>query len=109
MARNPNTWFSLQQEIMPKYITDAIPCINPFDILKGGKREIDLVQDQSTRVRNWTRLKEHYHIKKQENVEFYAIKNSLSMSTFFRAVKIYSTIGAINCLKKIKKLIARFN
>jgi len=88
-------------------IVDAISCINPRDLFKGYPREIELLQDTPTRIQNWERIKEQYKIKVQEHMEFDVIKNSLSISAVFRAIKTYSIIGALRCLKKLRNLTNR--
>ncbi len=59
-------------------VIDAISCINPHNLLKGGQREIDLLQETPIRKKIWEQIKEQYNIKVQDHVEFDIIKNSLS-------------------------------
>lgn len=37
-------------------VVDAVSCINPHDVAKGGVREIDLLQDKMTRKSTWKGL-----------------------------------------------------
>lgn len=43
-------------------IVDAIRCINPHDITKGGIREIDQLQEKQLRLQKWNEIKEKYNI-----------------------------------------------
>jgi len=85
-------------------VVDAISCINPRDSFKGGQREIDLLQDTPTRIKNWKRIKEQYNIKVHEHMEFDIIKDSLCFSTVIRNIKTYSTIVVLSCLRKFRNL-----
>ncbi|MGE3539053.1 MAG: hypothetical protein AB7N91_16675 [Candidatus Tectimicrobiota bacterium] len=44
-------------------IVDAIPCINPHDVDKGGRREIDGLQTFSERKRIWEAVRQQYNIQ----------------------------------------------
>jgi hypothetical protein len=69
-------------------IIDAISCINPQDWFKGGRREIDLLQDTPARIENWERIKRQYNIKERELMELDIIKNPMSISTIIRTAII---------------------
>ncbi len=85
-------------------VVDAVPCINPRDFFKGGYRDIDLLQDKPTRIKNWKIIKEQYNINVLEHIELGAIKNTLSISVVLRAIKTYSIMGAFKLLGKLKRL-----
>ena len=44
-------------------IVDAIPCINPHDVTKGGQREIDRLEEKSVRISKWVEVKEKFNIQ----------------------------------------------
>lgn len=103
-------WFidALGPKIQGKVaVVDAISCINPRDSFKGGQREIDILQDKPTRIKNWKRIEEQYSIKVQEHMEFDVIKNSLRISAVFRAAMTHLTIGIHSSLRKLRSLTNR--
>ncbi len=44
-------------------IVDAVPCINPHDITKGGQREIEQLEKTSDSIKNWVVIKKRHNIK----------------------------------------------
>ncbi|MBT7084620.1 MAG: hypothetical protein HN737_08270 [Desulfobacterales bacterium] len=101
-------WYldSLKPDIKGKVaIVDKISCINPYDWMKGGQREIDLLQDMPTRIKNWKSIKEQHHISEEQGtVEFDFIKNPFSFSNVIRAITIYSINVAYKFVKNNQKL-----
>jgi hypothetical protein len=70
-------------------IVDAISCINPHDLHKGGQREIELLQSTYTRIKNWNIIREKYNIKEREPIEYDIIKNSLTVPVAIHIIKNY--------------------
>jgi hypothetical protein len=73
-------WFleTLGSDIEGKVaIVDAITCINPRDRAKGGKREINVLQDVPTRKRIWNEIRERYKIESEARgfLEFGSVKS----------------------------------
>lgn len=98
-------WFldTLPQDLQGRVaIVDEIPCINPFDWTKGGKREIDLLQDRPTRIRTWRRIKRENSIFTEDLgfAEYGAVKSSLSGVVIFRAI-LYSLFDAYDRFKRL--------
>lgn len=86
-------WYSdfLAPGIKGKFsIIDEIACINPHDKTKGGQREIDMLQDTSTRIMNWERIREQRNIKLRSLEEFGAVKCPLNYSCVINGIKIWA-------------------
>ena len=73
-------------------IVDEISCINPESWFKTGQREIDLLQDTPSRIKNWERIKERHNIEVREPTVFDFIKNPLSLSNIIRIITIYPLV-----------------
>ena len=43
-------------------VIDAIPCINPHDAAKGGRREIDRIEPEKVRIARWQEFATRYNI-----------------------------------------------
>jgi hypothetical protein len=89
-------------------IVDEISCINPHDYMKGGQREIDLLQVRTERIKNWKRIKEQHNIGEREHIEFDAIKRSLSFYNIIDVITIFTIQVSHKCIRRIKKLTRRF-
>jgi hypothetical protein len=59
-------------------VVDEVPCINPYDRVKGGVREIDRLQSHEKRKEVWERMKAQYGLDEQgrSHVEFGRIRQS---------------------------------
>ena len=85
-------------------VVDAISCINPRDRSKGGQREIDILQDAPTRIKNWIRIKEQYNIEVREPMELGSIKSPLSLSAVIRAITNSLVRAAFKCLRTFRNV-----
>ena len=107
-------WYidSLASEIKGKVaVVDAVSCINPHDWLKGGQRDIDVLQKRPVRIENWKKIKKQYKIQDRESVEFDFIKTPLSISSLTRTISILFNRFTSRCVKsamKVKKRIKCF-
>lgn len=104
-------WFlySLGPNLINKVaIVDATSSINPPDKMKGGKREIDVLQDAPTRIKNLRTIKERYNIPIYAEAEFGSIRNSFTIGNFIRSITICITNPLINfkkaCGKRVRKI-----
>jgi len=86
-------WFidSLGPDIVGKVaIIDEVTCINPYDHTKdGGKREIELLQENAMRARNWEIIKEKHNIQVQSHIEFSLIPSLLKANVVSKGVMIW--------------------
>lgn len=44
-------------------IVDAVTCINPHEETKGGRREIEILQDTKTRIENWKKIQAQHNLE----------------------------------------------
>jgi hypothetical protein len=44
-------------------VVDAVTCLNPTDEMKGGYREIELLQDTPTRIENWKKIRQLHNVR----------------------------------------------
>ena len=82
-------------------VVDSIPCVNPLDSTKGGKREIDLIiKYQQDRIKIWE------SIKKEKNLEIdewqYEKYGSIPRPISFTTLKRACELVIIRLLKKLK-------
>ena len=87
-------------------IIDKISCVNPTDRMKGGRREIDSLQETPERIKNWEKIKEQYNIRSEAwgTMEFDSIKSPLDLSNIIRAITILSIQVICKWGRKIKNL-----
>jgi hypothetical protein len=64
-------------------IIDEIPCMNPHDRSKGGKREIDQLQSKAQRQQVWERMKARYGLDEQQRqqLEYRRVPRSWTTAT----------------------------
>ncbi|MCK5708076.1 MAG: hypothetical protein KAI43_10525 [Candidatus Aureabacteria bacterium] len=91
-------------------IVDKISCINPGNWLKGGQREIDLLDDHSTRVKSFRKIKKKYNIQSVTHgpLAFDSVKAPLSFSEIIRAINIYSIRAVFGFARIIRNLFRYF-
>jgi len=66
VGRGVDWWFLdvLGNDIKDKIaIIDCVTCINPLDSMKGGQREIDLLQTTNQRIETWEKIKRKHRIQ----------------------------------------------
>lgn len=69
-------------------VVDEVTCINPLDRAKGGQREIDLLESQAARKKNWERIQEEHGIEERSPEVFGHIKRPPVLSSSVAAVRI---------------------
>jgi len=85
-------------------IIDIVTCVKPHDETKNGKREIDLLEDLPTQIKNWERIKEKYHIQSEEKgIKLY---QSVKRPVFLQAYALFR-IGMNKVCNKVINLRQR--
>jgi len=91
-------------------VIDAISCINPFNIAKGGQSEIDRFQKYSTRVANWEEIERQHGIQSKAEgfKEFGSARTPLSVRNYVRILFFYSMSTIMRfmhmCYKGLRKI-----
>ncbi len=89
-------------------IIDEIICINPHDCIKGGQiREIDLLQDTPTRIKNWEKAKKKYKFKVQQPRKFGAIKRKISFPTVIYNIRVLTMYLNYKFTKRVIKSLLK--
>ena len=77
-------------------IVDGIPCINPYDVFKGGMREVLRLQDTPSRLKIWETMKAKHGIRSDEWEirECTRIKGAIGVRSFVRSLFAVSANAA---------------
>jgi hypothetical protein len=76
--------YSLGKELEGKVaVIDDIPCINPHDKKKGGKREIEKLQSLEVRKKIWEEVKNEKNIYVDEMREFGVVKKDILKRNYY--------------------------
>lgn len=88
-------------------VVDVIPCINPHDESKGGKREIDLLQAAAERQRIWNKIRAQYDLKRfnsASHVAYETVKIPLRIGYLISSVKFWLILLPARVKKKLSRM-----
>jgi hypothetical protein len=89
-------------------VVDEVTCINPYDVRKGGVREIDTLQSHEKRKEVWARMKARYGLDEQgrQHREFRRISQS-SLGAAARLLRNFPDWAYFNAKRLARHLAAR--